>query len=404
MTRRLAIALLALLPSMAAPGQESAPVTVDASPSATEALRRADEAAGANPGESARLLQEVLERFGPRLVPWPPESDRFRSAAAAAEEFLRTHPAVMERWMRQQAPIAERAVAQGEWIATVRTRGATPAALQALCALAQQCMDQGRPFEARAWIDRALQHPALDEAMRRRLEAAKVALRPAPEAAGALESAPSVGEQEWQPLWTDSLPSAWLNRRVAELDAAAARRTIDTHVADGSALSARPAFDGDAVLLADGAAVECLDRFSGSRLWRTIVGSERDRTTQPLGDLVVAKPIDDLVVTMPGHALPEQRSAAPRIVALDRVTGRPLWDVNLASARRPEFEDLFPHGDPVGVGDLVVVQARKSNSRLESAAWLLALERRTGEVRWSMSLGAAGGVRLAASQIGRAHV
>jgi hypothetical protein len=50
------------------------------------------------------------------------------------------------------------------------------------------------------------------------------------------------------------------------------------------------------------------------------------------------------------------------------------------------------------VGDLIVVQARKSNSRLESAAWLLAFEVRSGRLRWAVPIGAAGGVRLAASR------
>lgn len=396
MTRRLAIALLALLPVTPVRAQESAPVTIDASPSAAETLRRAEESAAVNPGEAARLAQEVLERFGPRLVPWPPEADRFRSATAAAEDFLRTHPAVLERWLKQQAPVAERAVEQGEWIDTVRLRGATPAALRALCFLAQRAMDQGRPFEARAWVERALQHPALDPATRARLEAARQSLRPA-EVARAAAAAPTA-TAEWQPLWSVPVRQAWMNRRIAELDVPAARKMLDASVTDGSALTAQPVFDGDAVLLGDGTEVQCLDRFGGGTLWRAAVGSERDRTSQPIGDLDVARAMDGLVVTLPGHALADQRSGPPRVVALDRADGRPRWDLNLTALRRAEFEDLFPHGDPVAVGDLVVVQARKSNSRLESAAWLLALERSSGRVRWALSLGAAGGVRLAASR------
>ena len=33
--------------------------------------------------------------------------------AEAADDFLRTHPAVLERWLRQEGPTAERAVADG---------------------------------------------------------------------------------------------------------------------------------------------------------------------------------------------------------------------------------------------------------------------------------------------------
>jgi hypothetical protein len=43
--------------------QESAPVTIDTSSSATQLLRRAEEIAAENPGEAARLVQEAADRF-----------------------------------------------------------------------------------------------------------------------------------------------------------------------------------------------------------------------------------------------------------------------------------------------------------------------------------------------------
>lgn len=399
-TRTAAILLAGLLAVTPARAQESAPVTVDASPSAAELLRRAEEAAAANPAESARLVQQVLDGFARKLVPWPPEPDRYRSAAAAAEDFLRERPAVRERWLRQEAPTAERAVAAGELVETVRARAGTPAALQAMLALAQRAMDEGRTFEARAWIARAGSHPMVDDALRARLAGAMSALEAVDRVPQATRVPRPVDEATavWQPLWTVPLPTAWLARTSIDLENGLVRRLAASEVADGSALSMQPCIDGDAVLVADGAFVHALDRYSGSVLWRAQVGSGTDRSAQPLGDLVVAVPTRDLVVTLPGHAQPEQRSGTPRIVALERSTGRRRWEASLAGMQGPEFEDLFPHGEPVAVGDLVVVQARKSNSRLESAAWLVALDAASGDRRWAVPLGAAGGMRLAASR------
>lgn len=398
--RTVAILLAGLLLALPASAQESAPVTVDASPSAAELLRRADDASASNPAESARLVQQVLDGFARKLVPWPPEADRYRSAAAAAEDFLRTHPAVLERWLRQEAPVAERAIAAGELVETVRSRAGTPAALQAMLALAQRSMDDGRVFDARAWIARAERHPMLDPAMRARLAAARSALDAVERAAHPMPVTRASAEQggEWQPLWSVQLPMSWYARTSTDPDSGLLRRASPMQLADGSALATAPRIDGDAVLIADGAVVQALDRFSGSALWRTQVGSATDRASAPLADLAVAAPLHDLVVTLPGHALPEQRSGSPRIVALDRSTGQRRWELSLSSSQAPEFEDLFPHGEPVAVGDLVIVQARKSNSRLETAAWLLAIDAASGRIRWAIPLGAAGGVRLAASR------
>ena len=382
---------------MAARAQESAPVTIDASPTASELLQRAQEVAAQNPGESARLIQEAVDRFKGKLVPWPPEPYRYRGVAQAAEDLLRSNPAVRERWLAQEGPVAERAVADGFWLDTVRARAVTPAGLQAMLALAQYAMDEGRPLEARLWVRRALQHASLDEPTRAKLLAAQRDLRiDAP--AAAREPTTQREVEDWQPLWSIDNPTAWLGRLRGGQDPELGTRTLDARIDDGSALAAQPRFDGDSILLADGSRVQILDRFSGSRVQSIPVGLDSDRPSQSLGDLTVAVPAGDLLVTLPGHALPDQRSGLSRVTAVRVADGKREWDMSLESFGRPEFEDLFPHGEPVRVGDLVVVQARKSNSRLESAAWVLAFEARTGRLQWAVPIGAAGGVRLAASR------
>lgn len=381
----------------AARAQESAPVTIDASPTAAEMLQRAQEISAQNPGESARLIQEAVDRFKGKLVPWPPEAYRYRAVAEAAEDLLRSNSGVRERWLTQEAPVAERAVADGFWLDTVRARAATPAGLQAMLLLAQFAMDEGRPLEARLWVARALEHPSLDAPTRAKLLATQASLqRDAPPPAPTPTTQREV--EDWQPLWTTDNPTAWLGRLRGGQDPELATRTLDARIEDGSALAAQPRFVGDAVVLADGSNVQVLDRFSGGRLQAASVGLNSDRPSQSLGDLTVAVPVGELLVTLPGHALPDQRSGLARVTAVRASDGKRVWDVSVESLGRAEFEDLFPHGEPLAIGDLVVVQARKSNSRLESAAWVLAFEARSGRLQWAVPIGAAGGVRLAASR------
>jgi outer membrane protein assembly factor BamB len=386
-----------LLAVATARAQESAPVTIDASPTAAELLQRAQDVAAQNPGESARLIQEAVDRFPGKLVPWPPEPYRYRAVAQAAQDLLQLNPGVRERWLMQEAPVAERAVADGYWLDAVRARAATPAGLQAMLLLAQYAMDEGRPLEARLWVGRALQHPALDDSTRARLVAARDALQssapPAPRTPTAQREV-----EDWQPLWSIDNPTAWLSRLRGGQDPELATRTLDARTEDGSALAAQPRFDGDTVALADGSKVQVFDRYSGSRVHSASVGLESDRPSQSLGDLTVAVPVGEVLVTLPGHALPDQRSGMARVTAVRAADGRRIWDVSLESLGRAEFEDLFPHGEPLAIGDLVVVQARKSNSRLESAAWVLAFQARSGRLQWAVPIGAAGGVRLAASR------
>jgi outer membrane protein assembly factor BamB len=396
---RVPVILVALLLACAlARAQESAPATIDASPTAAELLRRAEEMASANPGESARLVQEAVDRFAGRLVPWPPEPDRWRSAAAAAEELLRANPEVRARWLQREGPVAERALEEGRWLDAVQLRAVSPAALQAMLRLAQLAMDEGRLLDARLWMERALRHADLDAATRSRIEAALEAVRARVSPAASRPALASGTIDDWQPLWGLDNPSSWMARRITDQDPVTARRNLDAQVRDGSALAAVPRFDGDAVLLADGTSAQAIERFSGSPIWRSVIGTLSDAPMQPLEDLTVAEPAGDVVLTLPGHALPDQRSGTPRVTAIDRATGFKIWEASLESFERPEFADLFPHGTPFRVGDLAIVQARKSNSRLESAAWILAFEVRTGRLRWAVPIAAAGGVRLAASR------
>ena len=401
------IVLMAVIsPSVKA--QESAPITIDTSPTATELLRRAQEIAVTNPNESARALQEAVDRFPNKLVPWDNSTDRFQNTIDAAERILRANDAVRESWLRAESSAAQRRLDQGDALQVAELRALTPAGLQAMLTLSQQSLDQGSTASALHWIEKALRHPSLVPAQKKLLEDAKRDIATTNIPAPLMLTAPTandIAQQQhqdaaaWSPLWKVWLAETWLNRALAELDQQAAAVAQKNAAINGSALVAKARFTSDGVLVAEGATVRLLDRLTGAERWKHAVGLPQDRNNLAPSDLAVAVPAGDLIITLPGQTLADQRSGAQtRITALSIQTGAPQWDVHLDRLERGEFSELFPHGDPLIVDDVVIVQARKSNSRLESAAWLIALDRATGALRWANSLGAAGGVRLAVSR------
>jgi outer membrane protein assembly factor BamB len=388
--RRIVLVLsLCVRPSVAvAVPQESLPVTVDASPTAHEQLERARELALRNPTEAARLVQEVLDAPGDKLVPWPSVPDRYRPAAAAAEELLRTQPALRQAWLRVQAPIAQRQLEQGDWMAVVRRRVQTPAGIEACLQLAQQAIDGGRLPEADAWLERALRHPDVGDERAVTLQRVRKGLDAIhrPHALTATRTDTVRGEPAvFEAIWSQSLASV--------PSSAGPGRT-----AAGTWPSASTRFDVDELLWSDGTMVRSFDRFSGSQVWEhALVRPPAGSAAMP-GEPASLAWGGDRVVVLPGLAGSDGRTVPSSVVALDRASGRPAWQAAMERLVEPALQELFPHGDVVVAGDAVVVQARRSSQQLETAAWLLAFDLRDGSLRWSRPIGAAGGVRLSMSR------
>jgi outer membrane protein assembly factor BamB len=388
--RRIAMVMSLCLtpPAAVAVPQDSLPVTVDASPTAHEQLERARELAARNPAEAARLVQEVLDGPGDKLVPWPPVLDRFRPATAAAEELLGTQPALRQSWLRVQAPIAQRQLEQGDWMAVVRRRLLTPAGVQACLQLAQQAIDGGRLPEAEAWLERAVRHPDVREERAVTLQQVRVQLHAA--ARPRLPMPVRTGDEMVEPAVFEAIWSQPLAARPATMEPG--RTTA------GALPTASVGFDANELLWSDGTMVRAFDRFSGSQLWEhTLVRPSAGSGVIP-GEPASLAWAGDRVVVLPGLAGSDGRTVPSSVVALDRASGRPAWQASMERLAEPTLHDLFPHGDVVAVGDAAVVQARRSSQQLETAAWLLAFDLRDGSLRWSRPLGAAGGVRLSMSR------
>lgn len=388
---------LCLTPSVAvAVPQDSLPVTVDASPTAHEQLERARELAARNPAEAARLVQEVLDGPGNKLVPWPPVPDRFRPAVAAAEDLLRTQPALRQAWLRVQAPIARRQLEQGDWMTVAFRRLQTPAGVQACLQLAQQAIDGGRLAEADAWLEHVLDHPDVPATqvatvvqVRQRLgKAIQDDMPVATEPILARPDAPDVASPE--PLDYEAIWSLDTRSDSVPIDSGRGR------VGGGPRPAVR--FASQDLVWTDGFDVRALDRFSGSKLWqhqllRTPSGL-RAMPSEP-ASLAVA---GERIMVLPGLAGSDGRTGPSTVVALDRSTGRQAWRTELDRLGDAVTEELFPHGDALVVGDAVVVQARRSSQQMETAAWLIAMDLRDGSPRWSRPFGAAGGLRLSLSR------
>jgi outer membrane protein assembly factor BamB len=373
---------------------------VDASPSAAQLLDQAGSAVATGPAEAARLAQEAVDRFAGKLVPWPPEPDRFRPVELAVPEFLKAHPEVLARWLATEGPVAQRQLEEGQSLAVARFRPLAPAAVPAMLALTQAALDAGRTSEAWGWIERLLAHPDLAAEDRARVEAVGrvIAARwvRVPDAAPA--AAGTGGAVTWQPLWSQPLTSAWIASRVHGLESQPAAQLRQIAAADGSGLLATPTFHEGSLLVADGMQVTAMERFSGSVVWAREVVRSEEPPAGPMGDVATVVVAGDRLLTLPGYAMSEQRWMSPAILELEAGTGERIWDLRLDRLPLEAMEELFPHGRGLMLDDVAVVQARKSNSRLESAAWLLGVDRIEERLRWMVSLGAAGGLRLAASR------
>ena len=95
-------------------GQLIAPVFVDDSAGAADALARAgDFVASGNVDEAVRVLQSLLESESERVVATDGDAELFLSVRRHAHDLLLAHPRLMERYRQIQGPAAERLLGMG---------------------------------------------------------------------------------------------------------------------------------------------------------------------------------------------------------------------------------------------------------------------------------------------------
>ncbi len=419
------LAALPMLLSLPASAQEQVAAMVDDSPSAAQRFDQLRSQQEGNPAEAVRLVAELLDDFGDRLVPVEDaDGERFRSVRTAVESVLRGDPRLAERHRIAERAVAERLLAEGRLEEVAKRRLWTDAGLEAGLRLAQREAEVGQGHAALRMLGRLAGHPGWDEADAARAAAIAALARwslgethdrslvgiaeeppPAVAAATPLDAADASprGADAWRSLWLEEMPQS-VHRRVTEGAAAGPRlapRTGSRLAEDGTLLVTMPAADDRTVYLHEGHRVRAIDRLSRRLRWETTLGFAGGDAGGTVGDPSVAVVLDGSLVAVAGHALGTIRSGAGSIHCLDARDGSTRWVASLADAVAGRVGDagqgseaIFPYGVPAIDGRSVHVLARRVSNRLETIDYLVSLSLEDGSLRWVVRLGSSGGIRL----------
>jgi len=441
------LALCAVGTVSSARAQDTSPVTVPDSPLAWQLFQQATDQARDNPAEAARLAQRLLDGFGDRLVPadqgaGPDSGDRLEGVVDRVERFLKIHPVALERYRQIEGPEAARLLAAGETERVARAYALTHAGLTAHLQLAEHDMQSARFARGLARLRRMEGHPDLiasvseattywflrgacaalaqlqverdladtrlqalgvDDASPERTSIARFAEITPPEAP-ILRSPltegfpPESDEGSWQPVWTEQLSSTPYTRLFLladELGRTATPRAFERARFDGSYLIVAPSVLGDVVVVSDGETVRAMDRLSHRIMWmRPIDVGRLDRNAGTISDLASVAVGEGCVIVLPGYGFVNERGTLARVTCLGLANGEMRWEAPLGGLGGAEFEDLFPIGEPVISDGTVHVLARKLTSRLETVEYVVALDIKTGALRWATYIAGAGGVNM----------
>ncbi|MSR68981.1 MAG: hypothetical protein EXS17_01345 [Phycisphaerales bacterium] len=422
--------------------QESAIVAVDDSPTAQQLLSQAEDQSANNPAESARLISRVLDEFGRKLVRAHGQTDIFVDGRTRAEEFLRTHPRVLERFRSSQTGEAERLDKAREDRLLLETRLLTPAGLRCAMRQVQRAIESAEFAQAQRILDSIADHPdraEIDPALRAtataltawgigdaaaaaavvnelnrssdpalvQLSALLAATVRTPIAASQPIANPLLpaefGEIPAQPvlLWSEPLEQALAPRLAQSID----EGLISAVGSEGATTSGRllvsiPTIDGALVLVNEGYVLRAYEAYSHLPRWYQLLGAPNaPRNDLLAGDLEVVVVSGDRVLALSGHALGSERSGGGRLVCLDLHTGKRLWEVMPDRfSEVSEFREMFFYGAPTVVRNTVILLGRKVTARLETVSTVIGINLDTGAIEWMTPVGAAPGIRSAGAR------
>jgi len=431
---------LALAPQARALQGDESPVYVDDSPSAWELFRRARDQEHDNPGEAARLYQELLDTAANKIVPRSDlETDHFISVRRRAHAAMLSRPEVLSRYRTIETTEARRLLDAGLLNRLIETRFLTEPALEAVIRSAQEEVEAGRFAAALQLLGDAASHPDLTgrraayrwmlvglaahhlglDSEREAAIAALEAAAPDADAAlclaelrrlTALESGAALIESRGltvhdlapaarldvlvsKPIWSVPLDETVFRRRFRATDPSDRTLLAGADIArmTGEWLTSPPTLAGGRVFINEGHVIRAFDRFSQREFWTTRVGEQSGivlpRGVNSLGDMNVVAVSGDRVVTLTGHAASSGRAGAGRVACLDADDGSLVWTVDLERALgRDEYEGIFPHGAPVIADGCVYVLARKVRQQALPSTYVVALDLNATDdearVRW----------------------
>ena len=411
---------------------------LDDSTRANETLQQIDELVRAGSlHQAARTLQTILTLEGDRLLPAPSDPDLFLPVRDAVHRALLDRPALLDAYREQQQPAAQTDLDAGHAATVFATRFLTDAGLEATLRLAQQHLEAAR-FDA-AWrtLRQIESHPRFDTA---RAPAAELATTiaayqravttpdpaeqtalPAAQAAARWLAAPPAASPSITPPpgLTDGIrppvvttpptgPSPDLDGIVPTPLAAADLPIAHPWAAqpDRSAPSRRlywafPAILDNLTIINDGDAITAFDRFTLRQRWQYPQGrvpppgnrGDADRSrgrTRLIEDPATITAHRDLIIAPMGNVINGRREGESTIVALDRDTGRVVWSVR-PDLLAPELETATVRGPVTVYADTALVMFRRNErSRRTITTSIAALDLADGSLRWHRFLGAVG--------------
>ena len=190
-----------------------------------------------------------------------------------------------------------------------------------------------------------------------------------------------------QAIWSFELKDSLLRRRfmateVGENDDREMNMQLERRIQESEFTTAAITIVGPVAYLNEGHTILALNRLTGRQLWSypdvdpiSLVDLER---TDAL-DMNVIDVADGALVTLTGHAMPNSRSQAGKVICLDSETGSLRWMQNLSGlVEIGDEESLFPHGAPIIADGTVYIAARKVSPQLLTSAYVVALDLATG--------------------------
>ncbi|MBM4107411.1 MAG: hypothetical protein FJ255_01115 [Phycisphaerae bacterium] len=435
---RAAIGVLAAL-AVGAQARQLSPVFADDSVAARDGLIRVRELVQSNNVESAcRLLQDLMEREGHRVLASPADPQLYLPVRGAIVRTLLASPELLARHRELEEPVAQRQLEEGEIEAVESVRPLTTAGFRAAMQLAQRHLDAARFDAARLMLAPLRGHPDRSDGSLDR-QAAELALR----VASYLDRADA---WEWARTWAqeagvtgssksaESPPGARMSARTpldpsplpdlahlgAEpLQSVALAGPTSERLADAVpggwmpgdermefAPWVLPTLFGDMVLVNDGAALAALDRYTLNPLWTVhFTRVSRDGSPEGAGDLLfnpgTLRLLDDAGAVAVSPAGVAVASGGLSQIGSGRVGDSRVFGVNAADGRvrwahaLPVYDaglnETTLRGAPVIDADTVVLSLRRNASaRRVASSVLVGLDLFTGATRWTRTLASTG--------------
>lgn len=416
-----------------------AQIYVQDSPAAAEMLAAAeDRLSKEEPDEAARLVQQVLDEHGTKLLDLGER--RYTESRRAAEALLKKQAELHAMYVQLHEPLAAQMLAAAGNDRTrlgevVRRYGMTEAGLTASLHLAGLSLESGEGNEAAITLSAVADHPLLDEhratwtelsavaallqgeqkqyetlqqqvrdeARRKMLQDLAASLQPPPasDTFNPLDPLPA-GETPTLsdgPLWTRAISGA--ESYLVE-SYRADQNQIDTMADDGRYLNVLPVISGGVMYVNDGRTIYALEPSSGFELWNTEVIDTTSTVNAfaqtynrwlPFGaDLSTVDIAGDRLVALAGYSAMVtvyqnyyRNDADSTLVVLDRDNGELLWKKGPADIAE-DLSDGFWYGRPIVANGRVYATLRLRQRTQFTDAWLISFDLHSGDVLWMRHL------------------